>query len=73
MPLINANADKARGLNIWYVPLSASFSVYASSEYPGETAHMRGSRKFFSEGVQLFFQIPLKSGHHRPASETPLQ
>ena len=36
---------------------------------------------FFSEGVQLFFlflvnewiQIPLKSGHHRPASETPFK
>ena len=41
---------------------------------------MRGSRKFFSDGVQLFFlfilvkewiQISLESGHHRPASETP--
>ena len=36
----------------------------------------------FLRGVQLFFsfflvydwiQIPLKSGHHRPASETPLK
>ena len=46
---------------------------------------MRGSRKFFqrvSNFENLFFvfflvnewiQIPLKSGHHRPASDTPFK
>ena len=45
--------------------------------------HMRGPRKFFQRGSKfdlflLFFcegceglEIPLKAGHHRPASETP--
>ena len=42
---------------------------------------MRGSKKVLSEGVQLFLpffklmrgeriQLPLKAGHHRPASKT---
>ena len=39
---------------------------------------MRGSRKFFQRGSNFFLinewiQIPLKSGHHRPASEKPLK
>ena len=46
--------------------------------------HMRGSRKFCRRGTNFdrFFlklmrggrvQIPLKAGHHRPASETPFK
>ena len=31
---------------------------------------MCGSRKFFQRGSIFFLQIPLKSGHHRPTSET---
>ena len=54
--------------------MSAHFAV--SSHYQDEGLLIRGSRRFFQKGSNFFLvnewiQIPLKSGHHRPTSETP--
>ena len=48
--------------------------------FEGKTFIMRGPRKFFYSGSNfenfffyMWIQIPLKSGHHRSASETPFK
>ena len=58
--------------------MSKLVSAQASAQSIKSSLSRASSRKFFSEGSNFFLvnewiQIPLKSGHHRPASETPFK